>query len=116
MEDFNDAFETIDTQMKARNCQFYMTSYTGNGESPISLTFPRKPLIVFIMGEDNESWMCGFRPATFLYMSYANNRYINQATWEGNTLTWPLHPGGSTFGANSRDRIYYVLALLDADS
>lgn len=115
MEDFNDAFETIDTQMKARNCQFYMISYTGTGSGARTFTFPHKPMLVIIMGGGTETWMCGIQGVPYMFLNYLTNGFSSEAAWSGNTLTWQHNPGGAIYSANGEGRVYTLLALLDAD-
>ena len=40
MDDFNADNEKIDAALAARNCRFYTTSYTGDGELTKTWTFP----------------------------------------------------------------------------
>ena len=70
MEDFNDAFSKIDTQIKnantaasnastaaanAGNCSITTGSWTGNGSSTRNISLPWTPKCVIILGHHNSS-------------------------------------------------------------
>ena len=42
----------IENAIVNRNCQFYTASYVGDGQTTLNLTFPRKPMILFITRDD----------------------------------------------------------------
>jgi len=103
-EDFNTDNAAIDTALadhaaqlaklpKLGNCQIYTTSYVGNGqcgkEHPSTLTFPRKPELVIIVGGSNGRPLCMIYgcPRAFLDTNgTASNN--NTITWSGKTVTW----------------------------
>ena len=115
MEDFNDAFETIDTQMKARNCQFYMTSYVGTGSGSCSITFPSRPILVIVMG-GHHTWFCSIQGAPEIYLrTDAVGCGVSAATWTENTLTWAENASGGEYYANGQGGVYHVMALLEVD-
>ncbi len=97
------------------NCQLYTTSYTGSGvfgaESPTSLTFPKKPVAVFItigpsrlflFQGDDQSWS----------ESYDGGFTSVKVTWTGNTVKW--YTGHAEGQMNVNRRTYRVIALLQA--
>ena len=175
MEDFNDAFETIDTQMKAHsdaiagkaaqstvnsltqtvsakanqsdltaltqtvsgkasqadlnsltqtvdgladqvdlrgNCQIYYTTYTGDGAKSKTLTFPRKPLSVKIMGDFMVLHAIQGMPRTINHNHNGGSGEQCMAVWSGNSLTW----SGDNYLLNDSGETYYVVALMAADA
>ena len=48
MDDFNADNAKIDAALAARNCRFYTTSYTGDGELTKTWTFPAKPILIVL--------------------------------------------------------------------
>ena len=48
MDDFNADNQKIDAALAARNCRFYTTSYTGDGELTKTWTFPAKPILIVL--------------------------------------------------------------------
>ena len=172
MEDFNDAFETIDTQMKAHsdaiagkaaqstvnsltqtvntkanqsdltaltqtvsgkasqadlnsltqtvdgladqvglrgNCQIYYTTYTGDGQSSKSLTFPAMPLVVLIQYGD--TLFPAVRGATQVPNSSRDPyRDFYNVTWGDTSLSWSCGTNGVC--ANYNGYTYHVVAFL----
>ena len=101
---------------KRGNCQIYTTSYVGNGkygvDNPTTLTFPRKPLLIFIL-DTREGY------GTIMFQGCAksshleSDRYACHITWQDNTVSW--------FGTdylqhlNQSDKTYVVMALFAMD-
>ena len=117
MEDFNDAFDTIESAMSGfGNCQVYTTSYVGTNRFGSSdrntLTFPGRPLLVFIWGEDSGGIMlAGY--LTGFALAYSNHQVLENVDWTETTLTW--HNSDSSFDQlNVAGWTYHVAALLDA--
>ena len=113
--DFNADNVKIDAALAARNCQFYMTTYTGTGAGILSFTFPHKPMLVVVMGGGTSLCMFGIQGVPYMFCNYANNGYAATASWECNTLTWLDDAGNSSFSGHEPGNIYTLLALLDAD-
>lgn len=94
------------------NCQIYYTTYVGDGAKSKTLTFPRKPLLVTIMG--------GFMIFHAIQgvsdtMCHNDSGYSSEqcaAVWSGNSLTW----SGSHYLLNDSGATYYVVALMAADA
>lgn len=68
MVDFNNDNAKIDAALKAqdssisnilaaRNAQAYAISYVGDGQSSRTFSFPTRPILLNIMG--NDRWLCG---------------------------------------------------------
>ena len=97
------------------NCQLYTTSYTGSGacgaDSPTSLTFPKRPMVVFV---------CSGRARMILFQgdleswseSYTGSMADVTVTWSGNTVKW--YTGYANGQMNASGRSYQVIALLQA--
>lgn len=99
---------------KLGNCTIYHTSYVGDGQDSRTLTFPKKPLAVFILGGN-----CFFRyiAGAAYAISSAPMAYGAGCTvqWEGNSMTWTIPATDSrSFCANTNREKYYVVALMDA--
>ena len=115
-----DALKTTVTQHTSSlsgkgNCQLYTTSYTGSGacgaDSPTSLTFPQRPMVVFV---------CSGRSRMILFQgdleswseSYTGSMADVTVTWSGNTVKW--YTGYANGQMNASGRSYQVIALLQA--
>jgi len=100
---------------KKGNCQLYTTSYTGTGYygegSPVSLTFPKKPIAVFVCsGAVRLSMFQGVGSAR---TEQSSNTAYATVSWSGNTVRWY---STSTAGQlNSTGAAYQVFAFLQAD-
>ena len=115
MEDFNDAFDTIESAMAGfGNCQLWTTSYVGTGPgNQNSLILPEEPILVCVSRQDGpevlfltygmgEAFSFGAQPAAL------------RVYWEeNNTVRWALDGGGSVDGQMNRlGDTYLVLVLL----
>ena len=111
-EDFNADNAQLDAALAVRNCQFYTTAYTGGELEGNTLTFPRTPLLVLVVG--HRTSMLTLRGATRVYVNYDADKY-NTATavWSGNSLSWS---GGASGYLAISGQPYTVFAILDADS
>ena len=102
------------------NCQLWMTSYVGTGETGYNetnrITFPKQPYVVIIQGVGGERFLV--LRGSIGYQAMAGKIYGGDIMWEGNTLSWsytasnisPELPQFNRVGAT-----YLVLALLPAD-
>lgn len=93
------------------NCQIYYTTYVGDGAKSKTLTFPRKPLSVKIMGEYKVFNAIQGVPQALVN---SHNGYSGEhcpAVWSGNSLTWT----GESNMMNDSGETYYVVALMAAD-
>ena len=95
---------------KKGNCEIYYMSYVGDGQDTKTLTFPKKPLAVFIMGDN---CFCRHIPgAPYMICSAAASYGVaSPARWSGNSLTWNTSSDPS---GNAKNTAYYVVALIDA--
>ena len=98
------------------NCQLYTTSYTGTGtngaKAPNSLTFPYKPLVVFLAGVEGMQSILVQGQNTGAAAGTGNG-YILTITWSGNSVSWSNF--NSAFGQmNETGETYVVVALLKA--
>ena len=100
---------------ESRNCQIYTTTYTGTGSGGRTLTFPRKPILVFVMG-GIVTFMAAMQGSSYIYLRYGISVSKSSATWSGNTLTWSQSEDSAPLSANIAGEIYHVAALLDSDS
>ena len=99
---------------KKGNCEIYYMSYVGDGQDTKTLTFPKKPLMVHIMGSSATfHYLAGLKSA--ISGSYGGTGNICPVTWEGNSMTWQLSSGYEhSFLCNNHGETYYVVALMDA--
>ncbi|MCI9156001.1 MAG: hypothetical protein HFF44_03545 [Lawsonibacter sp.] len=140
MDDFNADNAKIDAAIKAEadarsaqvsvlnaalnkcgNCQIWTTSYAGNdlygASNPCTLTFPGKPLVVFIgecgAGYNNTGiFACILQGQT---TTFAQSHFIAglTLTWGENSLSWSNHESAVS-QLNSASRTYTVVALMEA--
>ena len=114
MEDFNDAFETIDTQMKARNCRFYTASYTGDGAHTRTHTFPAKPYFIIVTRGSTMLVMLQGSPEGYhMYSTLTQNS--PDLVWSGNSVTVGSGEINPMYISNTADLTYTMFAVLDAD-
>ena len=115
MADFNADNAKLDAALANRNVQLYTTTYVGMGSGQRSLTFPHKPMIVFVMRNNDAHLMTGVQGASCFLMNTSGNSYKIDAAWSGNTVTWQNYAGGASYSANGTNITYTILALLDAN-
>ena len=117
--DFNADNAKLDAALavlsESRNCQIYTTTYTGTGSGGRTLTFPRKPILVFVMG-GIVTFMAAMQGASYIYLRYGISVSKSSATWSGNTLSWSQSESSPELSANIAGETYYVVALLDSDT
>ena len=133
MEDFNADNAKIDAALKAeadaraaavssllssRNCQAYITSYTGTGtageNNPNSLSFARRPFFLYIGCETGTSLSIAYGQAASVVSVATSSRRV-YFTWSGNSVSW--HDDSSykpdpEYQMNVKDKRYTVFALL----
>ena len=114
MADFNADNQKIDAALALRNVCFYTASYTGDGSTAKTFTFPHKPMAVFIMRSDASTVSLGIRGASrglALDIVNGRNTYL---TWADRSVT--LACGSNDLGqaGNYANVTYTLLALLDA--
>ena len=132
MEDFNADNAKIDAALKAQavahaalaaktgNCQIYVNSYVGDGTSgadyPKSFTFPKKPLLVFVISREGIPFTL-MTPGQKHARPFGAQSLSSPATltWSGNTLRWVGYMNEPHYSFNVENITYYVVALLAAD-
>ena len=105
-----------DTALAARNCQFYTTSYTGDGELTKTWTFPAKPILIVltcptqwllavINAREGHGWgQLGGNSVTGL-----------PCTVDGNSVTWSAENNSQSWMGNNKDTQYGMFASLEAE-
>ena len=100
------------------NCQFYTTSYVGQGRfgpsQRSSLTFPNKPYIVFIYDPDDR-FMLHFRSFPCCLSLDGSQLAMGTTTWQDKGVRWYLEAGAHVSQMDMEGVTYQVLALLAAD-
>ena len=128
-EDFNSDNEKVDAALKAQkdelvaltaavalsgNCQIYSGSYTGNGVSgsdqPCSHTFPRKPLFVCIIDNNDGSMMQAVQGATTTFARATGAGFVTVA-WSGNTMRW--YASSDSTQMNEAGHTFTIVALMN---
>ena len=119
------ADSTINTTLSAHsaalskrgNCQIYTTSYVGNGKhgqaNPITLTFPRKPLLVIIGGVEYGVWIAMIQGCQSIFHLDSND-YVCIATWQGNSVSW-YNTRNPLAQMNDEGKTYNVVAFFAMD-
>ena len=94
------------------NCQIYYGTYEGEGTMDKSpLTFPAKPILVLIQGNNQTCHGIQGSPHLVCANDSSGAQYC-AATWSGNSLSWTGNRPGN---ANVSGITYYVVALMAAD-
>lgn len=112
MEDFNRDNAIIDAALAARNCQFYTTSYIGNGEGERTHTFPAKPVFVLIISVGY--FYVLMHNAEKGYNYYAGRAGNYDVTWTEDSVTLS-RPNAAPDIANTNGTVYSLFAILDAE-
>ena len=111
MDDFNRDNAAIEAALAKRNCQFYTASYTGDGESTKSWTFPAKPVLVVIIGQVITVLIRDF---SIGITQFGSSTHQLQATWEENSVTWVNTNNSGIISANGKAN-YGIFAILEAE-
>lgn len=99
---------------KLGNCQIYSTSYTGNGGTQHSMTFPHRPVFIYVADKTTSSAFAAPRGVTRGVTWSGDGNWVIQLSWSGNTVTWKKDSSSTTFAFETSGSTYIVLALLDA--
>ena len=92
---------------KCGTCKFHYQTYAGNGESSWSLTFPSKPVLIFISIHSGQSIILNADAEA----AVENSNGVS-LSWSGNTLTL-TNKNQYSNSFNQKDNSYLVLALYD---
>lgn len=118
IEQHSTQFSQISQQMAALgNCLLYQTSYTGTGSGTVTVTFPHKPILVFVTPSTDGCMFfatqgCG---EAIVYMGSSSNG-LDYFTWNGNTVSWINARSDPRYQCNENGYTYLVTALLDASN
>ncbi len=138
MKDFNDMTATLDEALKANadtaaaasaavalcgNCKIETSTYTGTGTygsaNPTTLTFPKKPTLLFVLASSGNGFMLMVTdktPATtnaFVYYNGATWGAVN-LSWQGSTLRF-YSDRYDTWQGNASGVVYQVVAFYAQD-
>ena len=138
MKDFNDMTATLDAALKANadtaaaadaavalcgNCKIETSTYTGTGTygsaNPTTLTFPKKPTLLFVLASSGNGFMLMVTdktPATtnaFVYYNGATWGTVN-LSWQGSTLRF-YSDRYDTWQGNASGVVYQVVAFYAQD-
>ena len=138
MEDFNDMTEKVDAALKSHddelaaleaavaandaahagfgNCQIYTTTYTGNGATSRTHTFPGVPQVVFVIGPYFQ--LMAIQGSTLTLSLLGNDYWDLNTVWNENSLTLSYagtFAGGDEKMGNEQGSTYYMVALIQAD-
>ena len=120
--DFNEDNKKIDAAVgqimaHAGNCKIVTGTYVGDGkygrDNPNSITFPEKPVFVYVGGHFS---MSAIYPMTEIaaFSAGGTDYYGIYATWNGNTLSWYSKEfGGAHYQLNYEGKTYYYFALIE---
>ena len=117
MDDFNDAFDTIDTAMGGfGNCQVYTTSYVGTGlygqSHSCSITCPMKPVLAAIFS-NSSGVALALNPVGTSGGIGAVASAFPIFQWSENTISW--FGASATAHMNIYNVTYHVAVLMAAD-
>ena len=98
---------------KKGNCQVAVTSYTGNGQDTRTHTFPRKPVMFFIIG--NALMFVGY--GSTWAMNHDGSFAINTA-WSGTSVTLSVNAitNQARAIANVNGKTYQIIALYNQEA
>ena len=104
----------IENAIVDRNCQFYTASYVGDGQTTLNLTFPRKPMILFITRDDTVGMGLAIRGCLRAQGFNSTDGVAPLATWGEHDVTLQFESHQISY-FNTKDDPYTLLALLDAN-
>ena len=98
---------------KKGNCQVAVTSYTGNGQDTRTHTFPKKPVMFFIIG--NALMFVGY--GSTWAMNHDGSFAINTA-WSGASVTLSVNAitNQARAIANVNGKTYQIIALYNQEA
>ena len=98
---------------KKGNCQVLVTSYTGNGQDTRTHTFPKKPVMFFIIG--NALMFVGY--GSTWAMNHDGSFAINTA-WSGASVTLSVNAitNQARAIANVNGKTYQIIALYNQEA
>ena len=98
---------------KKGNCQVAVTSYTGNGQDTRTHTFPKKPVMFFIIG--NALMFVGY--GSTWAMNHDGSFAINTA-WSGTSVTLSVNAitNQARAIANVNGKTYQIIALYNQEA
>ena len=100
------------------NCQFYTTSYVGQGRfgpsERSSLTFPSKPYVVVIYDSDDRI-LLHFRGYGQCLSLDNHDLMYGTTSWQENGIRWYLSSGPNVNQMDASGKSYQVVALLATD-
>ena len=98
---------------KKGNCQVAVTSYTGNGQDTRTHTFPKKPVMFFIIG--NALMFVGY--GSTWAMNHDGSFAINTA-WSGTSVTLSVNAitNQARAIANVNGKTYPIIALYNQEA
>jgi len=95
------------TELAARNCKVYMTSYTGTGANTRTFSFPAKPWLVIFFRDGNAAILVA-RGAAYGAFTGSTTTAVS-FTWSGNSVTATQVGGGIVNAPNSAHTIVAFL-------
>lgn len=115
MQDFNRDNAAIEAALAKRNCQFYTASYVGDGQTTLNLTFPHKPMILFITRDDTVGVGLAIRGCLRAQGLNSTDGVAPLATWGEHDVTLQFENHQISY-FNTKDDPYTLLALLDVNN
>lgn len=115
MQDFNRDNAAIEAALAARNCRFYTASYVGDGQTTLNLTFPHKPMILFITRDDTVGVGLAIRGCLRAQGLNSTDGVAPLATWGEHDVTLQFENHQISY-FNTKDDPYTLLALLDVNN
>ena len=115
MDDFNADNAAIEAALGTRNCQFYTASYVGDGQTTLNLTFPHKPMILFITRDDTVGVGLAIRGCLRAQGLNSTDGVAPLATWGEHDVTLQFENHQISY-FNTKDDPYTLLALLDVNN
>lgn len=97
---------------KRGNCQVQFQTYTGTGSGNNSFTFPHKPLLVVVFGDNTYFFaLQGYYRAT----CWTSGGRMDTATvtWDGKAVSWSADSTGSQ--CNTSGKAYNMLVVMDVN-
>ena len=134
MDDFNADNAKIDAALKANadtaaaasaavalcgNCKIETSTYTGTGTygsaNPVTLTFPQKPALIFVL-DDSGSFLTLTPRSRWTFAYMGNSGVAQTVTWSGNSVSWWSDGGNANNQFNASNNVYQVFTFLKTNA
>ena len=112
--DFNADNANIDAALMLRNCCTYQTTYIGDGNQTRTHVFPRKPVLVLIIGGGAPTFAVYGAEKGYCILG-ASSSSTPTLSWTENSLTITTTSPLASYIANASGETYMICSILNLE-